>query len=368
MKAIIVQVVQHLRPGGIETMALDLMNQLDSQCEMHIFSLEGTIQQAIAQWPRLQAWQHRLHFFNKQPGLQPQLGWAMSRQLKQLNACAVHTHHIGPLCYGGIAAKLAGITKHIHTEHDAWHLHNKASYRLENLLIALLQPTLVADCDQVAKEMLFYFPSSDPKVILNGIDVNHFRPANSAQKRVARHTLNLPEQSIIIGCAARLETVKGHQFLLQALSNSANCFTLALAGDGSLRDELKARARDLGVADRVIFLGAISNMVPFYQAIDLFCLPSLNEGLPLSPLEAQSSGIPVILTNVGGCKSIVDKRSGQLVPPRDALALQRAFSHFEAQNFTQNSTQNPRPFVVQSASLEKTANAYFSLFGVKSTQ
>lgn len=364
MKAIIVQVVQHLRPGGIETMALDLMHQLDNQCEVHIFSLEGTAETAIKQWPRLKQWQHRLHFFNKQPGFKPKLAWLICKRLKQLKANAVHSHHIGPLCYAGIGAKLAGISQHIHTEHDAWHLHNKANYRLEAALITLLRPTLVADCDQVAKEMRFYFPNSAPKVILNGIDVNHFKPASNRQKYAARSALKLPKHPIIIGCAARLETVKGHQYLLQALSNSPECFILALAGDGTLRNELKQRAKALGIQNRVIFLGALSNMLPFYQAIDVFCLPSLNEGLPLSPLEAQASGIPVILTHVGGCKSIVDKDTGQLVPPRDVLALQRAFSHFERQD----STLNPRQFVVKSASLEKTANAYFSLFELPSAQ
>ena len=357
MKNIIVQVVQHLRPGGIETMALDLMNQLDNQCEMHIFSLEGNAQQAISQWPRLEKWQHRLHFFNKQPGLDPTLVWSMSRHLKQLNASALHSHHIGPLFYGGIAAKLAGITNHVHTEHDAWHLHQKSSYRLQSLLIHTLRPTLVADCHEVAEEMLFYFPTAQPEIILNGIDVNHFTPASAQQKQLAREHLKLPKNALLIGCAARLENVKGHQYLLKALSLSDENLTLVLAGDGSLRAGLEASAKSLGIEQRVIFLGALNDMVPFYQAIDLFCLPSLNEGLPLSPLEAQASGIPVILSNVGGCKSIVDSSSGQLVPAADVPALQHAIAKFQKCKIP----LNPRQFVMQSGNLEKTANAYFSL-------
>ncbi len=361
MKQIIVQIVQHLRPGGIETMALDLLNQLDHQCEIHIFSLEGNAQQAISHWPRLSKWQHRLHFFDKQPGLDLKLMWTISRQLKRLNATALHSHHIGPLCYGGIAAKLAGISNHVHTEHDAWHLRNKASYRLQCLLIHLLRPTLVADCNEVASEMRFFFPTSQPEVILNGIDVNHFIPANTEQKQQARRELKLPENSVLIGCAARLESVKGHQYLLQALSISDKKLVLVLAGDGSLRDELEAKAKFLGIKNRVIFLGALNDMVAFYQALDLFCLPSLNEGLPLSPLEAQSSGIPVILSNVGGCKSIVDSESGQLVPAGDVQALKLAIDRYQKCKIP----LNPRKFVIHSASLEKTANAYFSLLNTQ---
>jgi glycosyltransferase involved in cell wall biosynthesis len=358
MKRIIVQVVQHLRPGGIETMALDLMRQLNNQCEIHIFSLEGDIQQAIAHWPRLEKWQHRLHFFNKKPGIQPTLVWNLYKCLKQLNASSIHSHHIGPLFYGGFAAKLAKIPNHIHTEHDAWHLNHKASCRLQKILIQLQQPTLVADCDAVAKEMQFYLPNTKPQVILNGIDVKRFIPAQDDSKKLARQALNLPEKLTIIGCAARLETVKGHQYLLKALCNIPDQFVLALAGEGSLRAELEDKAKELGVEHRVVFLGSLNNMITFYQAIDVFCLPSLNEGLPLSPLEAQASGIPVIISNVGGCKSIVDADSGQLVPAGDVKALENAISNFQHNK----PSQNPRNFVLRNATLERTANAYFSLF------
>jgi len=360
MKKIIIQVVQHLRPGGIETMALDLMRQLDSQCEIHIFSLEGNMQQATAQWPRLTKWQHRLHFFNKKPGLKPMLVWELYRRMKQLNASCVHSHHIGPLFYGGFAAKLAQIHNHIHTEHDAWHLSHKASYRLQNTLIFLQQPTLVADCEAVAKEMQFYFPKTQPQVILNGIDVKRFKPAKN-NKGLARQTLKLPEKAILIGCAARLEKVKGHCYLLHALRNTPAEFILVLAGEGSLRTQLESKVKELGIEHRVIFLGAVNNMVTFYHAIDLFCLPSLNEGLPLSPLEAQASGIPVIISNVGGCKSIVDSDSGQLVPAGDPLALEKAITNYHRHN----PLINPRNFVLRSATLEKTANAYFSLFNMQ---
>lgn len=357
MKQVIVQVVQHLRPGGIETMALDLMRQLDTQCEVHIFSLEGNSRQAEQSWPRLEPWHSRLHFFDKQPGLDLPLIWQISQRLKLLKASAIHSHHIGPLLYGGIAARLAGIKTQVHTEHDAWHLNAIANRRLQRWLIRLLQPTLVADCEAVARELKNYFPASQPRVILNGIDVNRFIPADAKAKRQARVKLQLPEAATLIGCAARLETVKGHQFLLQALSRSPTKFTLVLAGDGTLRRQLEQQAEAIGIQERVVFLGALDNMVPFYQAIDLFCLPSLNEGLPLSPLEAQASGVPVIVSDVGGCDSIVCDSTGELVPPADAAALQRAIVRRHSCRYL----KSPRQFVLRTGNLEKTAQAYLSL-------
>jgi len=208
--------------------------------------------------------------------------------------------------------------------------------------------------------MQFYFPNTQPQVILNGIDVKRFTPAQD-NKNLARQSLKLPQKAILIGCAARLEKVKGHCYLLHALRNTPSEFILALAGEGSLRTQLEAKVKELGIEHRVIFLGAVNNMVTFYHAIDLFCLPSLNEGLPLSPLEAQASGIPVIISNVGGCKSIVDSDSGQLVPAGDPLALEKAITNYRQHN----PLINPRNFVLRNATLEKTANAYFSLFNMQ---
>lgn len=355
-KKVIVQVVQHLQPGGIETMALDLMHELSDRADVHILSLEGTASNAIAHWPRLDAKKDNLHFFDKAPGMNPQLIWRLHLKMRELNATSVHSHHIGPLFYGGFAAKLAQVESHVHTEHDAWHLNTNDNARLERWLIRTLRPTLVADCDAVAEDLLFHFPQSNPAIILNGIDTNRFVPVSEAKKREQRERLNLPIEGLIIGCAARLETVKGHKYLLHAISKTDDTI-LALAGDGSLRPSLQKLATKLGIAHRVHFLGAMDDVVPFYQSLDLFCLPSLNEGLPLSPLEAQSCGVPVIITDVGGCRSIVCPRSGCLTPPADSEALRQSILCFQYAN----QPPTPRQFVLRTGNLEKTARAYFNL-------
>ncbi|WP_271274192.1 glycosyltransferase [Aliamphritea hakodatensis] len=360
MRQVIIQLVQHLRPGGIETMALDLLSHistLDTHCETHIVSLEGTAEQALAAWPRLKPYSQKLHFLNKPAGLRPDAVIALSGLLKQLQATAIHTHHIGPLLYGGMAAKLAGLKVHVHTEHDAWHLNARANRRLQRMLIGLLKPTLVADCEAVASVLTRYFPRSQPQVILNGIDTRKFTPVHPDEQCLKKAKFNLPQYGTLIGCAARLETVKGHQFLLEAFSRLHPRFILALAGDGSLREELQASAERLGISNRVYFLGALDDMTSFYQAIDIFCLPSLNEGLPLSPLEAQASGVPVVITDVGGCSSIVCKNSGVLVPPGDAAALESGILSCQHRS----SQFTPRKFVLANANLENTARAYFSL-------
>ncbi len=356
MKNVIVQVVQHLRPGGIETMALDLLQQLQPKADIYIFSLEGDEQSALAYWPRLQQVKNHLRFFNKGPGISLKLITDLKKALQQVNASAVHSHHIGPLLYGGAAARLLGLV-HVHTEHDAWHLNAVANRRLQNLLIRLIKPQLVADCDAVAEQLLHHFPFSQPKVILNGIDTHRFIPATPQDKLTAREQLKLPALCSLIGCAARLESVKGHDFLLKALSKTHTDIGLVLAGRGSLKQHLQQEAHRLGIADRVFFLGHLDDTLPFYHAIDMFCLPSLNEGLPLSPLEAQACGVPVIVTDVGGCRSIVCPKSCELVKPGNTQALINAILRLHYSPFR----NNPRKFVLSTGNLEKTADAYFNL-------
>ncbi|WP_028469040.1 glycosyltransferase [Neptunomonas japonica] len=356
MNKVIVQVVQHLRPGGIETMALDLLKQLDSQAEVHIFSLEGDKASAIKQWPRLAETAHRLHFFDKSAGLDLTLVQRLIRRLIHLKASSVHSHHIGPFLYAGMAAKYLKL-KHVHTEHDAWHLNKKSNKRLQRTLIYLLKPMLVADCSEVATALNKHFPATTPKIILNGVDTQHFLPPTKQQKASAKARLKIPKQTLLVGCAARLETVKGHKFLLKALSRTHLDVHLVLAGDGSLRSSLEDLAEKLGIAERVTFLGNINDMVPFYHAIDLFCLPSLNEGLPLSPLEAQACGVPVIVTNVGGCKNIVCPKTGITVSAGNIKELQEALLHHSLSS----RRTSPRQFVLSKGDLTKTAQAYFQL-------
>ena len=358
MSSVIVQVVQHLRPGGIETMALDLLPHYQDKGDAHIVSLDGNACEAIDHWPRLLAYDHQLHFLEKPLGIHLATVYRLARLFKSVGATAVHSHHIGPLFYTGLAAKIAGIKVHVHTEHDAWHLDEPKDKQLQQWLLKLFNPLLVADCQAVADHLIKHIPDAQPKVILNGIDTERFAPASTAQQLKSRLKFNLPTQIPLIGCAARLETVKGHRYLLEALSLLENQEAgLVLAGGGRLRAELEQLADQLGIRDRIYFLGAIDDMVSFYHAIDIFCLPSLNEGLPLSPLEAQSCGRPAVVSNVGGCGSIVCPSSGALVPPGESATLAAALN----QVLQRSNHSSPRHFVKLTGDLNKTAHGYLKL-------
>ncbi|MEH6453416.1 MAG: glycosyltransferase [Psychromonas sp.] len=351
----VIQVVQHLRPGGIETLSLDLCSFAQKNEKVLIVSLEGDLESALTQWPRLTQFQDSLIFMNKQSGLTLSLVTKLVRLFKQHSPQAIHTHHIGPLLYAGLAARLAGVKQLIHTEHDAWHLNDQKRCKLQRRAIKFLKPTLVADAQTVAKNMRENLQCNAPiTVIRNGIDSEHFIPGN---KFTARAEFGLSSDVQIIGCSGRMEEVKGHAVLIKALQSLPVTVHLALAGSGSLEADLRQLAIQLGLYERVHFLGHIDDMPSFYQALDLFCLPSLNEGLPLSPLEAQACNIITLVTDVGGSKETLCPASGKFTPANNYQLMGKTLLKM----LCNTCDVKPRAYVQQHGDVRIMAKRYASL-------
>lgn len=350
----IVHIVQHLRPGGLEALALDLVAHAPAGQEAHIVSLEGSREATLAAWPRLRGIADRLHFLEKPPGLRPLAALRLAARLRRLGARGVVTHHVGPLLYGGAAARVARVPALVHAEHDAWHLEEEGERRLMRRLLRWLDPKLVAVSQTVADAICERIPEARPVVIANGIDTSRFCPGSKAE---ARRSLGLPPDLRLVGCAARLEAVKGHALLLEAMRHLPADVHLALAGIGSLEASLKAQAAALGLAGRMHWLGRVDDMPAFHRASDVFCLASQAEGLPLSPLEAQACGVPVVLTDVGGCHEAVCPATGRLVPAGDAAALALALRL----QLERSGSGEPASFVRDRFDIRRAAEAYGAL-------
>ena len=354
MRNIQVQIVQHLKPGGIETMVLDLLRCAGEGQEVHVISLEGRSQSALASWPRLKPFADKLHFLDKPSGTRISTVFRLARLLRKLRATAVQTHHVGPLLYGGSAARLAGIRCLVHTEHDAWHLRDARRRKVQNALIAILKPTLVADSRLVANELVKALPGRRYMVIPNGVDCDVFTPGEQSS---ARRKLNLPTDVLIIGSAGRMEPVKGHARVLIAHALLCEEIHLVLAGTGSLEADLRDLAVKLGTQNRVHFLGRIDDMPTFYRSLDVFCLPSEMEGMPLSPLEAQASGIPCVATDVGGTREAVCPNTGVMVPADTPSVLAQGLEFVLARR----DHGNPRAFPLSQGNLRNVVAAYQAL-------
>ena len=319
MSSRVAHIVQHLRPGGLEVLACSLAER---DANHILISLDGTKAKQIAAWPRLSALEQRVFALDKKPGFDWRLPFMIRALAKRHGCAALHTHHIGPLLYGGIAARL-GFFRHVHTEHDVWHLEEPSARKLEGWALRLFSPAHVALSPAMAERLHELFPASQVTAIENGIDTERFKPADQTAAQAA---LGLPPGHQVIGCAARLETVKGVDLLIEAFARlDAPGAILVLAGEGGEDGALRSLAARLGVGARVHFLGALSDMAGFYPALDLYVQPSRNEGLPLAPLEALSSGAPVIATRVGQC-GLLEPLGALVVAAEDIPALTHAMA------------------------------------------
>lgn len=313
-----IQIVQQLAPGGIETMALDLKRFSSDPEQTLIISLEGTTSSLVKAWPRLQPLASNIIGLDKPPGISFKTLGQLRKILRRFKPDLVHTHHIGPLLYGGMAARLAGCKTLIHTEHDAWHLRAPKRRLIASSAVRWLRPLLVADAQMVSDEVTRQLGIKPKMVIKNGIDTQKFTLGDQAK---ARQVLGLPKDAFIVGCAARLIAVKGHRVLLESMQSMPPTVQLALAGHGELADELRQYADQLGLSPRVHWLGNVENMPSFYQALDVACLASYQEGFPLSLLEAQACGIPVVASNTGGVNETLCPHNSHLVQSGDAAQL-----------------------------------------------
>lgn len=349
-----IHVVQRLAPGGIETLALNMIRHAPDSEKVMIVSLSSTFNEAVKCWPLIEPFQSQLIFMDKPDGFCPSTLYQLVQLFLQLKPDVVHTHHIGPILYAGIAARLARIQHRIHTEHDAWHLASPHHQRLQKLALSVTKPLLVADADLVRKKIHHFIGEQKVSVIHNGIDCNAFLPGS---KMLARRALDLPERAYIVGNAGRLEHVKGQDLLIDALLRLPNQVHLALAGSGSQYTNLSKQAESLGLAHRIHFLGHIDNMVQFYQTLDVFCLPSRNEGFPLATLEAQSCDIVTIASDVGAVKETLSPLCSYLVAKPDASLFAMAIN----QAMTSSHCLSPRSFVKKNNDIHQMISAYHKL-------
>ena len=137
-------------------------------------------------------------------------------------------------------------------------------------------------------------------MINNGIDTNLFRFSPTKRERV-RNTLKIGENTIVIGHVGRFFWVKNHKFLVNIfnvyhLKNKDS--KLLLIGTGELEEEIRKQVKELRINDDVLFLGLRSDIPDLLQAMDIFIMPSFFEGLPVSLVEAQTSGLPILATDI----------------------------------------------------------------------
>src|SRR5262249_45570381 len=141
-------------------------------------------------------------------------------------------------------------------------------------------------------------PPQKVRYVPNGVDTRRFLPPTSEQIETARVKLGIAPGEVVVGSVGQLRGEKNHGRLVRAFAAVAagrRC-RLLLVGDGPLLDSLIALARALGIEQRVLFAGNVTDPAEHYRAMDIFALPSDTEQMPIAVLEAMASGLPVVST------------------------------------------------------------------------
>lgn len=259
-----------------------------------------------------------VHVKQRRPGLDWSIITWLRDIIRQEGVVVVHAHQYTPLFYATPAALLAGRTKLVYTEHGRFYPEHKSWKRsLFNPLLALGIDHLVSISEATADAMATYdnLPRRRIQVIHNGIDTSQLnQPLDKAAKR---RELGLPENCRIIGTAARLNSIKNIPMMLRAhklvLKQLPDTY-LVIAGQGEEEQKLKDHAVELGTADKVAFIGLRFDLAEIYPLFDVFLLTSFSEGISVTLLEAMASGVPVVVTDVGGNREVVvEGETGYLV-------------------------------------------------------
>lgn len=248
---------------------------------------------------------------------------AVYRCLREARPDVVHTFLLTASLYGRFAAIAARVPIVIGTEVNIYE-HKRRHHAVAERLLMAGTDAVVVSAESV-KQFYVKQVGADPsrvEVIYNAVDFASL--ATSAPRDTLRARLGLPANALVAGTIARLTEQKGHVHLLDALAGTPALagLHLVVVGDGPLRATLEEQVVRLGLAGRVTFTGSRRDLGDLLSVMDLFVLPSLWEGLPLSLVLAMGAGLPVVATSVAGVPEVVeDGQSGWLVPPGNSAAL-----------------------------------------------
>jgi glycosyltransferase involved in cell wall biosynthesis len=252
----------------------------------------------------------------------------------------VHTHNPKPGLYGRLAARAAGVPVVVNTVHGLYALPDDplpkraVVYTLERLASSCSDAELLQNPEDLPVLENLGVPASKLHVLGNGIDLDRFDPdvVDAAAVERARGAMGAGSDEVVVGAVGRLVREKGYLELFEAFRIArSRCPTLRLVvvgpSDPDKADAISAAEIARAEADGVVFLGHRDDVEPLYAAMDVYVLASHREGFPRSAMEAAAMALPIVATDIRGCRQVVDHgRSGLLTPLGDVDRLAEALA------------------------------------------
>lgn len=328
-RPLILHVIHHLVMGGMENGLVNLINQLPAEAFRHAVVCVEDFSDFRQRITRADVEVVALHR-SRVGAVGVRRG--IFRLCRQWRPAIVHTRNQSGLD-ALLPAWLAGVPRSVHSEHG-WDVDNLDGRQWKPALLRRLHSPLVDQYITVSKDLQRFLARrigirpDRIEQIYNGVDTARFAPP------AARPALALPagfdgEGVVRIGAVGRIQPVKDQATLLRAVARLVSrrpelraVARLMLVGDGPLLGAMRELAQQLSIADICWLPGASGEVPRLLQAMDVFVLSSLNEGISNTILEAMASGLPVVASAVGGNVELVaDGVTGRLFPAGDEAAL-----------------------------------------------
>jgi sugar transferase (PEP-CTERM/EpsH1 system associated) len=315
----ILHVISYLGRGGAEMGILKLIGGLGDGFEHRICATRGFDEGFVQSYfPKEKI------YVAGSPDLKLQFPlFRLARIMRQYRPHIVHTRNWGAI-EAVLAAKFAGVPVIIHSEHG-YEVDMFAGLPLRRRVFRRVAFAMADATFAVTRELRDFharqawIPQERMGVMYNGVDTQRFAPCGASRIAI-REELGLPERAFVVGTVGRLVPIKDHQTLLKAaalLSKGGVDVRVLLVGSGPERERLQRLATDT-LGGRVCFAGDSNRVPEMLNAMDVFVLASLGEGMSNTLLEAMACGLPVLATNVGGNPEIIENNvSGCLFTPGD---------------------------------------------------
>ena len=223
----------------------------------------------------------------------------------------IHCHYLREHYTALLAKKYNKKIRVVYTNHFV--LANDFITRLSNRWMDKRQDQMIAVCNKGKEQLIANGWSAERiQVIFNAVDLEAW--AGDRSESTLRSELGLPEDQFVMLCASRFADDKGHKYLIDSVKRLTELtdkpFTLVLAGDGPLLEPSKAQVKELGLEEQIKFIGFRKDIKNLYKGSDLYVNSSLHEALSFLIIEAMAAGLPVIATDMGGNRDIVNDQTG----------------------------------------------------------
>jgi sugar transferase (PEP-CTERM/EpsH1 system associated) len=330
-RPLVVHLVYSLDVGGLETLLVDCINRMPAEKYRH----------AVVCLTRYSAFADRitqrgveLFALNKPPGNGLRVHAHFWKLMRRLRPTILHTYNLAAMEYCFTAA-MAGVPVRIHAEHGRDASDPHGLNRKHNFLRRQLAP-FIDRYVPVSDDLHRWFadvvgiPAAKNYLIKNGVDTDRYAP-----RALSSTAAPWRNEDIVVGAVARVQDVKNHRSLVAAfallrerLPALRDRLRLSIIGDGPLFGKIQEQVTEAGLQDVVWLPGARADVADLLHGFDIFALPSLAEGTPVSLLEAMACALPSVCSRVGGIPEVVTDDVHGILVPVEIEALANALARY----------------------------------------